>query len=415
MGFNYDVLIIGAGPAGSTAAKRLADARYRTLLVDKARFPRHKTCASWINRLAFERFPYLEAHRDELVDSPFHGVSFFDDDLGRRADWTERRPSGYLSLRSKFDNALKDIAVRAGAEFREGSGLAALEVAGGRVTIRLDTGEEVTSRALIGADGAHSRVAHLAGLRTGWSKNEYVLCANEDLPYPAGEIARHYSARPPLLVALRFDGLTGYGWIFPKRKHICIGIGGRLREGERIQDLYTKFFRAAQARGLLPAGAAPKDVYYDLDPAGAVNKGGPLVRGPVVLVGDAGGFVSGSTGEGIYPGMESARLAAELVERGLRAGKLEDELKRFETLWRERLGGFIRDLPGGEQRQPRTQTPSPVGASNSVPEGVWVRGQQTVDRIGLIFRSRLVCGVAARVFLYGEPASLGTLVRALRS
>lgn len=388
---NYDVVIIGAGPAGATAAKLLADAAWRVLLVDKARFPRHKTCASWINRLAFERFPWLEAHRGELVDSPFYGISFLDDDLGRRADWTERQPSGYLSLRSKFDNALKDIAVRAGAEFREGSGLAALKIGDGRVTIRLDTGEEFSGRALIGADGAHSRVAHLAGLRTGWSKNEYVLCANEDLPYPAAEIARHYSARPPLLVALRFDGLTGYGWIFPKREHICTGIGGRLREGERIQDLYTKFFRTAQERDLLPADVSSKDVYYDLDPAGAVNKGGPLVRGLVVLVGDAGGFVSGTTGEGIYPAMESARLAAELIDLGLRRGKLDDELKRFETLWRERLGGFIRDLPGGEKRQ------------------------QAVDRIGLIFRSRLVCGVAARVFLYGEPAGLGTLFRSLRS
>ncbi|MGH9787981.1 MAG: NAD(P)/FAD-dependent oxidoreductase, partial [Candidatus Acidiferrales bacterium] len=339
---NYDAIVIGAGPAGATAAKLLADRGRHTLLVDKARFPRHKTCASWINRLAFERFPYFEAHRDELVDSPFYGISFFDDDLGRRADWSERRPSGYLSLRSKFDNALKDIAVRAGAEFREGSGLAALEIADGRVTIRLDTGEEFTGRALIGADGAHSRVAHLAGLRTGWSKNEYVLCANEDLPYPADEIARHYCARPPLLVALRFEGLTGYGWVFPKREHICVGIGGRLREGERIQVLYTKFFRAAQGRALLPAGVEPKDVYYDLDPAGAVNKGRPLVRGPVVLVGDAGGFVSGSTGEGIYPGMESARLAAELIDLGLATGKLEAELKKFETLWRARLGGFIR-------------------------------------------------------------------------
>jgi geranylgeranyl reductase family protein len=387
----YDVLIVGAGPAGATAAKHLADSGYRTLLVDKARFPRHKTCASWINRLAFERFPYLEAHRDELVDSPFFGIRFFDDDLGRRADWSERRPSGYLSLRSKFDNALKDIAVRAGAEFREGSGLAALEIGDGGVAIRLDSGEGFTGRALVGADGAHSRVAHLAGLRTGWSKNEYVVCANEDLPYPAAEIARHYSATPPLLVALRFDALTGYGWIFPKRAHICVGIGGRLREGERIQDLYAKFFRGAQERNLLPGELEPKDVYYDLDPAGAVNKGGRLVRGPVVLVGDAGGFVSGTTGEGIYPAMESARLAAELIGRGLRAGKLEEVLARFETLWRARLGGFIRDLPGGEQRQ------------------------QTVDRIGLIFRSRLACGVAARVFLYGEPAGLGTLLRSLRS
>ncbi|MBI2956528.1 MAG: NAD(P)/FAD-dependent oxidoreductase [Acidobacteria bacterium] len=388
---NYDVVVIGAGPAGSTAAKLAAEAGYHTLLVDKARFPRHKTCASWINRLAFERFPDLEPHRAELVDSAFHGITFLDERLARQARWSERRPSGYLSLRSRFDNGLKDIAVSAGADFREGSGLAALSFENGGVTIRLENGDEFRGRTLIGADGAHSRVAYLSGLRRGWKANEYVLCANEDLPYSAEEIARRYSDRRPLLVALRFDGLVGYGWIFPKRDHLCVGLGGRLGPGERIQDPYRKFFHVCQERHLLPADLAPQKPYYDLDPAGAVNKGGPLVRGPVVLVGDAGGFVSGSTGEGIYPAMETALLAVELIDRGLRRGHLEEELARFQTLWRARLGGYLRDLPGGEHRE------------------------QTVDRIGLIFRSRLVCGVAARAFLYGEPLTLATLARAVWS
>ncbi len=113
MSHSYDVIVVGAGPAGSTAAKLLADAGYHTALVEKARFPRHKTCASWINRLVFERFPYLRGHQAELVDSPFAGIAFLDQDLSRAALWRERRPSGYLSLRSKFDNGLKDIAVAA--------------------------------------------------------------------------------------------------------------------------------------------------------------------------------------------------------------------------------------------------------------------------------------------------------------
>lgn len=391
MAHSYDVLVIGAGPAGSTTAKLAADAGLATLLVDKARFPRHKTCASWINRLAFERFPYLRGHEAELIDSAFHGVTFLDEQLHRRATWSERRPSGYLSLRSKFDNGLKNIALRAGADFREGSGLAALAQTDGRVEIRLENGEPFAGRVLIGADGANSRVAALSGLRQGWSENEAVLCANEDLSYPGAEIARRYSERPPLLVGLRFDGLTGYGWVFPKRDYICVGIGGRLRPGERIQDLYNKFFQAAQGRDLLPGELAPQKPYYALDPAGAVNKGRPLVRGRVVLVGDAGGFVSGSTGEGIYPAMASARLVVELIQSGFGRGRLEEELARFETVWRPRLGHYLRDLPGGEKRE------------------------QTVDRMGLIFRSRLICGLAARAFLYGEPPGLGSLARALWS
>jgi geranylgeranyl reductase family protein len=388
-GTQYDVVVIGAGPAGSTAAKLLVDGGYHTLLVDKARFPRHKTCASWINRLAFERFPYLQGREGELVDSSFHGVTFLDDSLDRSATWKERRPSGYLSLRSRFDNGLKDIAVAGGATFRQGSALVALKDGEERVSIQLEDGEEFSARALIGADGANSRVAALTGLRQGWSPEESVLCGNEDLPYPAAEIARHYPQPRPLLVALRFRGLTGYGWVFPKREHICVGIGGRLRPGERIQDLYRKFFGAAQERGLLPGELAPVNPYYAVDPAGGVTKGKPMVRGRVVLVGDAAGFVSGSTGEGIYPAMESARLAVELIDEGLRSGKLPEVFPRFETQWRQRLGTYLRELPGGE------------------------RGEQTQDRIGLIFRSRLVCGLAARSFLYGEPISLGTLGRSL--
>src|SRR3990167_6452720 len=302
----YDVLVIGAGAAGATPAQLAAAAGLSTLLIDKARFPRHKTCASWINRLAFERFHYLRGQEAELIDSAFCGVTFLDEKLDRRASWRERQPSGYLSLRSKFDNGLKNIALRAGAEFLEGSGLAALEQRDVSVTARLDSGQEFTARVLLGADGANSRVAVLSRLRQGWDESEFVLCANDDLEYPAGEIARRYSARPPLLVGLRFDGLTGYGWIFPKLNHICVGIGGRLRPGERIEDLYRNFFESAQQRDLLPGELEPRRPYFALDPAGAVNKGNPLVRGRVVLVGDAGGVVSRAARGGGFTPLERA-------------------------------------------------------------------------------------------------------------
>jgi flavin-dependent dehydrogenase len=66
-----DVLIVGAGPSGSTAATALANLGHSVAIIDKAIFPRHKTCASWINGLAFSRFPYLQHELDNLVDCPF--------------------------------------------------------------------------------------------------------------------------------------------------------------------------------------------------------------------------------------------------------------------------------------------------------------------------------------------------------
>lgn len=393
----YDLLIIGAGPAGSTAAKLAADRGYHVLLVDKARFPRHKTCASWVNRLAFERFPYLEAERASLVDAAFYGIEFWDSTLARSARYEERQPSGYLTLRHKFDDGLRKIALAAGAEMREGAGIQELIEHSDRVEVRLDNGESFAGKVLLGADGASSRVAVLAGFRKGWAENQFVLAANEDIPCSPALIDKFFGSRFPIYVGLRFRELVGYGWVFPKREHVCVGIGGRLGPGEKIQEWYSRFLEAVQSRGLAPAelarpgGLGSRDVHYAVDPAGAVNKVETLVRGRVLLIGDAGGFVSGATGEGIYPAMESARAAVDVVDRGLRDGQLPERLAAFNLAWRKVLGGYLRNLPGGERRE------------------------QTHSRVDMIFRSRVVCGVAARVFLYGEPIRLGTLWRALRA
>jgi flavin-dependent dehydrogenase len=99
------------------------------------------------------------------------------------------------------------------------------------------------------------------------------------------------------------------------------------------------------------------------------------------------GFVSGTTGEGIYPGMVSGSIAADVVHDALKRGS--SDVSAFNHRWREELGGYLRSLPGGEQRS------------------------STVSRIDLIFRSKLVAAVAGRIFLYGEPLSLRTFLKSL--
>src|SRR5437773_1094652 len=106
-----DVLILGAGPSGSTAATTLAKMGHSVATIDKAILPRHKTCASWINALAFSRFPYLKAELHNLVDCPFHRIRFYDHLMSRYGTHNERNPSGYLTLRSKFDHGLAKTAV----------------------------------------------------------------------------------------------------------------------------------------------------------------------------------------------------------------------------------------------------------------------------------------------------------------
>jgi len=384
-----DVIVVGAGPAGSTAAKLLADGGYGVLLIDRAGFPRHKTCASWINRLAFERFPYLRAALDELVENPFYGISFYDPKLEREGRFLERRPSGYLSLRSKFDDGLRRIAVKAGAEFLGGSAVTDVIEDRNEVRVRLRDGREFAAKILVGADGASSRVAVAAGLRKGWGERDVVLCANIDVPADSGNVRDFYGERFPFRVYPEFEGLRGYGWVFPKRRHICVGIGGWLADNRQIRPLFSRFFRELQRRGHLPAGLPEEGAYFDLDPAGAVYRLPSLTKGRVILIGDAAGFVSGTTGEGIYPGMVSAEVAASVIHRALGSGGVEQGLARFNEAWRPELGDYVKRLPG------------------------WSAEGKTRGRIEMIYRSGLVARMAGRMFLYGERISVGTLARSL--
>ena len=384
-----DIIVVGAGPAGSTAAKLLADCGYSVLLVDRANFPRHKTCASWINRLAFERFAYLQPHLDELIETPFYGITFYDSKIQRSGTYLERRPCGYLSLRTKLDDGLRKIAMHAGAEFLGGCGVENVREERDGVVVLLADGRELCARVLVGADGASSRVAAAAGIHKGWGKRDYVLCANADIPCDTELIRSTYGERFPFYVYLEYQGQQGYGWVFPKRRHVCVGIGARLENGRQIRSLYSGFFRELKQRGHLPESLEETGTYYDLDPVGAVHRLPALTRGRVILIGDAAGFVSGSTGEGIYPAMVSAEVAAEIIHEALARGSVESGLARFNEAWRGELGDYVKRLPGGEQES------------------------RTRGRMDLIFRSSLVSRMAGRIFLYGERLSLATFARGL--
>src|SRR5689334_14196638 len=178
-----DVLIVGGGPSGSTAAITLAHLGHSVSIIEKAIFPRHKTCASWINALAFSRFPYLRQQLHNLVDSPFYGIRFYDQEISHHGTYNERKPSGYLTLRSKFDYGLAKVAVNAGAVVYEGVRAVQIDEDKTGVQVRLSDGRTVRARFLLGADGSNSQVARWSGLRKSWRHDQYVLCANEDIPY----------------------------------------------------------------------------------------------------------------------------------------------------------------------------------------------------------------------------------------
>jgi geranylgeranyl reductase family protein len=284
----FDVAIVGAGPAGSTTAYRLARTRARVLLVDKARFPRDKPCGGGLTMRAVRQLPFsVEPVVEDRITRARCRL--------RYGPVIERESAQVLCLmtqRRRLDAFLVEQAVEAGAEFRDGV----------RVTIeserelRLD-GKPVQVEALIGADGANGITARTLGLGGG-IVNGVALEGN--LPY---------EKLPPdgwrgMLVLELATVPGGYGWIFPKGDHVNIGVGGWGAEGPRLRQHLRvlcahygiELHQLAELRGHRLPMRRPQTA---------------LARGRALLVGDAAGVLDPVSGDGIYEAFVTARLATD--------------------------------------------------------------------------------------------------------
>jgi flavin-dependent dehydrogenase len=113
---DYDVIVVGAGPAGSTAAKNLAEKGIKVLLLDKATFPRDKPCGGGLPTRVQKRFPYIQP----FIDSISYGSTTYSSSLRYKYDLIREKPFLMMVLRKDFDHRLLTLAKQAGAVFLEG-------------------------------------------------------------------------------------------------------------------------------------------------------------------------------------------------------------------------------------------------------------------------------------------------------
>jgi geranylgeranyl reductase family protein len=288
----YDAIVVGAGPAGSTAAYRLAEAGTSVLLLDRAQFPRDKPCGGGVTGRAARLLPFSI---DPVVE---HVVTHADLRLGYRR--THARGSGtplvYMTQRRRLDEFLAERAVEAGADFRDGVRVTQVESVEEGVTITSDR-ERFEGGTLIGADGVNGITARALGL----GGNRAVGVALEgNLPHEKFDATR-YDGR----VALEFGIVPGgYGWVFPKGDHVNFGVGGWAAEGPRLRDHLrrlcgqhgARFEHLEEVRGYRLPLRSPKAT---------------LARGRALLVGDAAGLIDPVSGDGMYEGFLSSKLASE--------------------------------------------------------------------------------------------------------
>lgn len=364
----FDVIVIGAGPAGSTTAYRLAREGAHVLLLDKARFPRDKPCGGGISmramrELPFDPHPVVERVIDRLEWS-FCGRHQFHRGGGK--------PLASMTQRRRLDHFLVEQAVGVGAYFWDGVAVSEISERGARVD-----GRWIDSQLLIGADGVNGPTARSLDLA---DRPVYAVAFEGNL---AGGLVDVERWRRTVVIELgTIPG--GYCWIFPKGDHINVGVGGWERTGPTLRNHLKEFCsqrgfdysKLQDLRGYRLPWRRP---------------GAALVRGLALLVGDAAGLVDPLAGDGMYAAFLSSRLATEAALE-LLAGRVADLESYARSIVSElgRMLAFAWNAKVAVDRFPRLS----FAAALSPP------GWRTLENVlcGEIREPRGIAGIAVRSF-----------------
>ncbi|MBW2479482.1 MAG: geranylgeranyl reductase family protein [Deltaproteobacteria bacterium] len=299
----FDAIVIGAGPAGSTAAYLLAKSGFHVLVLDKQDFPRDKLCGGLLTRktvllledLFQTSLDYLTSFQVIAHQSARYGVNL--------RDWTCFRgkleyPFHFVD-RSVYDAFWLQMACKAGAEFRSGEKVISLTPSSSSVIT--DTGNQYSGRYIIGADGAPSRLRRLL------VAGGYIKGNNNPGLATTLEVMVSASRAPALpdYPLIYFGNIPwGYAWCFPRRDLRILGICGlNQKSGTSLKRAMARFLQTVNVSpdsiGALKSHALPYGNF--LNQPGAEK---------VLLVGDACGLADPLLGEGIYYAHKSGQLAA---------------------------------------------------------------------------------------------------------
>ncbi len=305
----YDVIVVGAGPAGSSAAKTAAQKGLKVLLLEKNPAPGMKVCAGGIR-------PSVVRHLDiddDVIEREIDGFRFISPWLNE-AEVSLKPEKAYTVYRSKFDKWLAETATSHGSELKVNTEVLDVSV-DDEVTVTAKTRgrtRQFGCTILIAADGVNSKITRKFGIIDDIAKfnSSMMVCKQYELQLDNHSIASLIGDNMEFYFS-KLIANRGYGWIFPKDGGVTVGIGQGASERTNVSEHLDYFMKKhTLARKKLKSAKITSVGSACLPFHGFARK--PYAKG-ILAAGDSAGFVMPFTGEGIYYAIRSGEFAAEVA------------------------------------------------------------------------------------------------------
>ena len=277
--------------------------------------PRQKPCGGVISNKTLKLInPKIP---ENIIDQYVKGVNIYSKTL-KPIKLESSTSMGISTTRDRLDSYLVDLAIDSGCTFVQ-SKLIDIKIQKNQAKCNLEKLGNINANIIIGADGVYSTTAQKTGIRQKWKNNEVALCLETKME--TNNTDRIEKDR----IELYFIGIPlGFGWFFPKKTTVSVGIGGNLAYFHNPRKIFENFLKTISTTKKIKI-KTPKLTAH-LIPSGGFDR--KLTSDKTILVGDAAGFVDPLTGEGIYYAMKSGQLAAmtcaiAIEEENTKAAHLE--------------------------------------------------------------------------------------------
>ncbi|MFT9847244.1 FAD-dependent oxidoreductase [Aneurinibacillus sp. REN35] len=337
MSEKFDAIIVGAGPAGTSAAYTMAKAGLNVLLIERGEYPGAKNVMGGVlyRHQMEEMIPgfYKEAPVERpVVEQRFWMLgedSVFTSGY-KGLEWSKEPYNNFTVLRAKFDQWYASKAVEAGALLINETVVTECLVEDGKVVgVRTDRPDgDVYADVVVLADGVNSLLSKSLGFHKEFKPDEVALAVMEVVNLPAEKIEDRFNLEPNQGTTIEIfgdatKGILGTGFIYTNKESINIGVGatlsGMIKHKLRPYDLLDYLKNHPIVRPLIRGGESMEYAAH-LIPEGGYNAMPKIVGNGVVVIGDAGQMVNSIHREGSNMAMTSGRLAAETIVLAKQAG-----------------------------------------------------------------------------------------------